>query len=88
LYGYITTHGQQNIKKGCIFLPAPLRSYPDTVRYRKYFGRNFQNFWNCCSGVLIMTGQDDSHDDEELKDKMRRKAMSLTVELRVLDQLQ
>jgi len=35
-----------------------------------------------------MTGQDDSHDDEELKDKMRRKAMSLTVELRVLDQLQ
>ena len=71
-----------------MFSPVPLRSYPEIFRYRKYFGRKFQNFWNCCSGVLIMTEQDDSHDDEELKDKMRRKAMSLTAELRVFDQLQ
>jgi hypothetical protein len=35
-----------------------------------------------------MNRQDDSHDEEEPKDKMRRKMMSLSVEVRVLDQLQ
>jgi len=42
----------KTVKKGCIFSPVPLRSYPDIVRYKKYFGRNFQNFWNCCSGFF------------------------------------
>jgi len=36
----------------------------------------------------MMTVQDDSQDDEKPKDKLRRKAMSLSVEVRVLDQLQ
>ena len=67
-------HGQHNIKKGCIFPPVPLRSYPHIVRYRKYFGRDFQNFWNCCSGVLIMTGQDGSHGDEEPTDKIKKES--------------
>jgi hypothetical protein len=35
-----------------------------------------------------MTGQDGSHGDEEPTDKIKRKAMSLSDEARVLDQLQ
>jgi len=34
---------------------------------------------NCCSCVLIVSGRDDGHYDEETKDKAQKKIMSMII---------